>query len=348
MNTTKPIRLGIWGCGAMGNYHAKKFREDPRVELTACCDRHLPKARELAQTWQIPVVTQDFETLTRECDAITCALVDRDHAQAAQWAAQAGLPLFLEKPMARNCAETEELVGLFAQKQIPLVINFSKRNMPALAHARALIASGTLGVVQEARFAYLQSWLIDSSWGDWRTDSRWGWRTREDLSCHGVLGDLASHLFDATVFLLGQAQRPRFTVVQASRTPEENGLGGAWDEVQLQGLWETGGPVVSATWKVSHKSPGNLDTLTINLTGTLGCLEINTDNGRDSVLWTPAKGVPQRWTSPPVTSTYQGFVDVVLTPGLMHPNLPDGASGHEVQVLLDHAQAALLAAEERL
>lgn len=332
------VRLGLWGCGAMGAYHAQRFGGNLAVDLVACWDRDSARAAALAAKVGFRRVASNFEQLIEGCDAVSVALVDSEHAMAADRIAAAGLALFLEKPMGRNAAETAALAGRFAEKGLPLVLNFSKRNAPALNLARTRLTEGRLGSLTEGRFSYLQSWLVDQSWGDWRSDPRWQWRTTEAASCHGVLGDLGSHLFDAAAYLLGGPIG--FTGGIGRRTPREGQLGGAWDEIRLQA--GIGG--LSLSFEASRRAVGHLDDLIISLHGPLGRLDLDLGARKDQALWTPVDGPAQSVRALPVVSTYDAFVAVVagrelgITP-------PGGAEGYLVQGLIDEAHLALAASE---
>lgn len=331
------IRLGVWGCGAMGTYHAKRFAALSGFQLSTCLDRDRSRAVSLAQSFGIPHVADDATSFLTHCDAVACALIDKEHSAAGLAVAGAGLPLFLEKPMARNSGESLALHEAFLGKS-PLVVNFSKRNSPALAEVRRLVGLGSLGKLMSIRCHYLQSWLVDPTWGDWRHESRWQWRTTEEASCYGVLGDLASHLFDATLYLLGQAP-VTLTTASGTRTPQQETVGGAWESASLKG--HSGKTALS--WEVSRCARGHLDTMTLLVEGTLGTCFLDLESHRAEVLF----GTPEAsdaWRPVPETrSTYDSFL--ALCQGAPTEEVPTGADGHRVQLLLDEAHALLLAGE---
>ena len=337
------IRLGIWGCGAMGLYHAKRFSSLPGVSLVSCFDREPAKARELAAAGAIQHPARSLEEFLTDCDAVTCALIDRDHASAAQRVAQAGLALFMEKPLGRTAAETAEVVAQFHPSVMTFVVNFSKRNAPALPFAKAFLAQGRLGQIVSARFSYLQSWMVDPVWGDWRSESRWQWRTSDSLSCHGVLGDLVSHLADAARFLLGPDPAPSIASAKGRRSPVEGNWGGAWDEVLVEG--HAGPRLVPVVFEASRRAQGSLDAMTITLEGTDGTLSLDLENHRAEVLWRSRFSQTEEWLPCPTTSsTYEGFVDLLL--GKQPAPVPPGATdGHAVQEFLDLAHQKLLESE---
>ena len=331
----KPIRLGLWGCGAMGEYHAQRFSRNPGVELALCWDRDEARAKALTAKAGFLRVAGSVDELIAGCDALSCALVDAEHTAAALKAADAGLPLFLEKPMAATPAEAAGVATRFAQLGLPLVVNFSKRNAPALTLARTWLAENRLGPLRHAHFSYLQSWLVDDRWGSWRTEPRWQWRTTAEASCHGVLGDLGSHLFDAAGYLFGAPVT--LSSGMGTRTPVEGALGGAWEQARIEARIGDC-PVV---FEVGRRSPGHLDDLTISLEGTEGRLDLDLGARKDAVLWTPKSGEPRTVAAPPVVSTYDSFVDWVKgRPSTPLP--PGGVEGEIVQRLIEEAHRLLV------
>jgi len=334
------IRLGLWGCGAMGDYHAQRFSRNPGVELAVCWDRDQARATALAAKAGFHRAADSVEGLLAGCDALSCALIDSEHAAAALRAAGAGLPLFLEKPMGTSVPEAAEVAARFARQGLPLVVNFSKRNAPALTLARTWVAENRLGTLVGAHFSYLQSWLVDDTWGSWRTDPRWQWRTTEACSCHGVLGDLASHLFDAAGYLFGAPVT--LSGGTGARTPVEGSLGGAWERARLEARIGDC-PVV---FEVSRCAPGHLDDLTVTLEGTEGRLDLDLGTRKESGLWTRRGGRAGSVPAPGVVSTYDAFVAWVRGQ-IPDPPPPGGAEGYAVQRTIEDAHRLLTAGEGR-
>ena len=73
--------------------------------------------------------------------------------------------------------------------------------------ARALVEDGMVGEVRHIDAAYLQSWLVGTHWGDWRTEERWLWRLSGAHGSRGVLGDVGIHILDFASYVADQKPR---------------------------------------------------------------------------------------------------------------------------------------------
>jgi len=338
------IRLGIIGCGAMGEYHAKKFSALDGVALAACFDRDPVRSARFAARWNIPGPYSDLASFfeAHACDAVSCALVDSGHAEAALLAGKHRLPLFLEKPMAMNPLQSASLLDLYRDSRLPLGVNFSKRNFAAVCEARRLVRTGAVGRVTGASFGYLQSWLVDASWGVWTEEERWRWRTTESAGCLGVLGDLGSHLLDLARFILPGVSLV-FETARGSRTPRTADVGGAWEEVTASGFADQAGARFPVRLEMSRKAAGHLDHLFCTVTGESGTIELDLDRNRDGVLVAAASGIGAvERRGQPVAGSYADFISLVRCGEADRERLSArGEDGHAVQVLLDEVNRLL-------
>ncbi len=210
------VRIALVGTGSMAEYHYRKFSAIPGVDITACADHRESKAGAFAAKYGIPRSFDRIGALLdatgcEKCpgtpgraaiDAVSCAVVDRHHPRIAIACLERGIPLFCEKPMARTLTEALRMESARAPG-LPVVVNFSKRNAPALVALAKLVRDGSLGTIREIDASYSQSWLATGAWGDWRTSTTRRWRLSPTESTAGVLGDLGSHLVDAILAVTG-------------------------------------------------------------------------------------------------------------------------------------------------
>jgi predicted dehydrogenase len=338
--TPSLVRIGVVGSGGMAEYHVKKFAALPGVAVTACASRSAEHAREFARRLGIP----RWFASTRELagsDAVDCvstAIVDAGHAGAALEILDGGLAIFAEKPLARTLAEAEAMLAAARAAGVPARVNFSKRNVPALALARRLVSEGRLGAVRGASFSYLQSWLVQDSWGRWDVTPRWRWRVTSAASTGGVIGDLGSHLVDAVRFILGEIASVSCSSTSFTADPEAAGCPGAPDSFAAVLRMEAGYLV---TLRASWRARGFLDSLAFHVDGEQASMTVDLAQSRDSLLlFKPAAGTWSRVAAPPVRSTYELFVDAVThRPG----DGPDFAEGVAAQRVVE---ACLLSSRE--
>jgi predicted dehydrogenase len=364
------LPIGIVGSGAMAEYHAKRLSGIAGVSIAAVCD-HIPgKAREFALSRGIPASFSDPVDMcaSGEVDAASIASYDGAHAASAIAALERGLPVFCEKPMARRLDEAESMAVAVRRAAsrgaadgaaapgtaVPAIVNFSKRNGGLLDLASSLAAGGRIGGLRRIELGYLQSWLLQDSWGDWRTTPRWRWRLLESQSTYGALGDLGSHLFDAALVLAspslvgeggGKGARLEARSCSAVRfvpsgegAPEGRGSFESFEaELAL-------GPVEVAV-KAGWRFPGNLDEFKAVLHCEGGRIEVEPGRSRSSLRVVEDGGRSSEVEASPFASTYERFV--LLAEGRSSPRQgldPDFERGLAVQRAI--VDCALLAGSD--
>jgi predicted dehydrogenase len=354
------VRVGIVGSGGMAEYHVKKFSALPGVVVAGCCDRQAARAREFAARLRIPRwFGSAFELAGSSLvDCLATAVVDAGHATAALAALDRRLPLFAEKPLARTLAEASTLRDAAAAAGVPAMVNFSKRNAGALAAARRLVAEGRIGAVRGGSFTYLQSWLLQDSWGKWDETPRWRWRLSPSLSTCGVLGDLGSHVVDALLYVTGQAvSGVRCAVTALTPDPDAPGSPGAPDSF-CASLSTTDGALFSA--RGSWRAPGFIDTFAFQLEGEKGTISadlaasrdaVRVFDGAESAARMPRNTVAALRASAPWSetagsagpSTYELFIDAVRARQAARPDFADGLA---VQRIIDACSRSAREARE--
>lgn len=346
------VRLGIAGAGAMAEYQVGKFRQLPSCEVLACVDRKPGNAESFALRLGLERhFTSIYDLLdSGACTALSCAASDRHHARLALAAMERGLPVFCEKPLARTLAECELMAQKASATGLVNFVNFSKRNAPALAALKAVLASGEIGGIIAVEAEYLQGWVLSRVWGDWRTTPRWRWRLLPEESSAGVVGDLASHIVDALIYLFGDlTPRARTGSVDLAQA-----LGVAAPGASLPDEFSAGpGPVcvdlsadayapgeLPVSLRASWIEEGALDDFRICVRGSAANAILDLSRSRTEVeVHRLGASSPTIAAGPAVVSTYQRFVELVNGPRTVGtaslPELPDFAHGLKVQRVLD-------------
>ena len=111
-------------------------------------------------------------------------------------AAAAGKHLWIEKPVGRVPRETAEIAAAVLREGVRSIVGFNYRHAPAVQHARRLIESGALGVLDHFRSQWVAAYAANPR-------GALTWRFRRDEAGLGILGDLGSHAVDLAQFLLG-------------------------------------------------------------------------------------------------------------------------------------------------
>ena len=133
--------------GRMGLWHAKDLKSIvPGVELVAVSDVDKASAvrgsRELGVPWY-----QDYRKLLaiEGLDAV-CVVTSTDtHASISTEAAELGLNVFVEKPMATTVRDADRLAKAVRKSHVKLQVGFMRRFDPAYLHAKKMIEAGHIG-----------------------------------------------------------------------------------------------------------------------------------------------------------------------------------------------------------
>jgi predicted dehydrogenase len=336
-NSSK-VRVAIIGTGGMAGLQFKGFSQIPECEVVAACDVDAAKAGAFAEKHGIPRHFGDLDMLFRECavDAVTNVTPDRFHAPVSIHALHAGKHVLCEKPLAMNYKEAMDMVETAESRGLINMVNLTYRNSAALQKARELVSAGDLGEIVHVDMAYLQSWLVSTAWGDWRTNPTWLWRLSKAHGSTGVLGDLGIHAVDFASFPVG-----RITQVNARLKAFREFKGDthadytldANDTALIHVEFENGalGTIHTTRW-----ATGYLNTIQLRVFGAKGALRIDLDKSWDkfevSLGEDMQKAVWREIECPPTPTNYRRFIDSILQ-GMN--DQPDFRRGAEVQKVLD-------------
>jgi len=267
----------------MGSYYARSLSGCRDASLQACCDPTPEKLRSFAGRWEIPGLYTDWRDLCGDgsLTGVINASMDALHRDVLFRCVESGIPLLTEKPLACPLKDLKSL-GARRVRSFPGIINFSKRQSPAVEGARSLIGEGRIGTLHRMELHYRQGWALNHDFGDWHEDHAWTWRLSRECSPQGVLGDLGSHLFDLAEYLAGPVEALRCSTAVYPREPSS--LMGytldSPDEAAVQLSFRSG---VFGLLNATRTAPGEKDSLTVSVHGSRGSLKLDLENSRYGV-----------------------------------------------------------------
>jgi len=132
------LRVAVIGVGHLGKHHARILSSLPGVELAAVVDTNRPRAREIAAANRTHAAF-DYRDLLGRVDAVTVAVPTEIHRDIALPFLDAGVPVLVEKPMARSLAEADEMIAAASRAKVALAVGQTERFNPAVAAARLLL-----------------------------------------------------------------------------------------------------------------------------------------------------------------------------------------------------------------
>ncbi|WP_345028963.1 Gfo/Idh/MocA family oxidoreductase [Ravibacter arvi] len=216
------LRWGIIGCGNVTEVKSgPAFNLVPGSELVAVMRRDGALAEDYARRHGVPRWYNDADQLIDDPDvnAIYIATPPDSHLEYTRKALQAGKPVYVEKPMARNAEECAEMNRISAETGVPLYVAYYRRALPYFLKIKEIIDSKVIG---EIRSVHIQlHWQpYDEEVGP---DAKPRWRVFPELSGGGHFHDLASHQFDFLEFLLGPVATAKgFSANQAGLYPADD------------------------------------------------------------------------------------------------------------------------------
>ncbi|MCC3358786.1 Gfo/Idh/MocA family protein [Bacillus sp. REN16] len=200
----KKVRWGIIGCGNVTEVKSgPAFQKIDNSELVAVMRRTGELAKDYAQRHHVPKWYDNADELIqdREVDAIYIATPPGSHQEYTLKAAQAGKPVYVEKPMARNYEECVAMIKASKEANVPLYVAYYRRGQQRFLKIKELLESGAVGEVR-----YVSSTQYRKATED---PSNLPWRVQPELSGGGLFYDLASHTLDILDFLLGPIKEVR-------------------------------------------------------------------------------------------------------------------------------------------
>jgi 1,5-anhydro-D-fructose reductase (1,5-anhydro-D-mannitol-forming) len=192
------VRWGIIGCGDVTEVKSGPgFQKAEGSSLVAVMRRDRAKAQDYARRHGVPRVHGSAEDLVSdpEIDAVYIATPPDAHEPLARLAASAGKPCLVEKPMARDHAESLRMIEAFRSAGVPLWVAYYRRALPRFLKVRDLLTAGAIGRLTSVHVQVTDRLATGAEAANWRFDPA--------LAGAGLFLDLASHCLDLIDFLVG-------------------------------------------------------------------------------------------------------------------------------------------------
>jgi UDP-N-acetylglucosamine 3-dehydrogenase len=182
------LRVAVIGCGAIarrahlpgfspaGSPEAdladKRYRyggcEDTRIVAVVDIDR--AKAEAAARDFKVPECSTDWKAVvsSKDVDIVSIAAPNYLHAEVAIQAMKNGKHVLVEKPMAINLAEADQMVQLSKKAGVLLMCEQTMRFSGENAVAKDLVARGLIGKIRSFRSRHSHAgphlWSPSSTW----------------------------------------------------------------------------------------------------------------------------------------------------------------------------------------
>lgn len=202
-STATSVRVGLVGAGSVGARHARTLAGLPGVELVGLVDAVPGAADALAAELGVPVVEDVDRLLAHRPDGVWLCVPPFAHGELELAAVAAGVPFFVEKPLATGVAVAEQVAAAVAAAGLPTATGYHWRHLDTVAAARAVCAAH-------------RPRLVDATWLDTVPPPAW-WSRRERSG--GQVVEQLTHVLDLARLLAGEVAEVR--AVAAPSTAED-------------------------------------------------------------------------------------------------------------------------------
>jgi predicted dehydrogenase len=203
----EPIRVAVVGCGRIADLHEMGYRGRDDACIVAVCDSKGRRARRLAKEWGVEKVYTDYARLLEnpEIDLVELLVPHHLHAEMTVLACQKGKHVSVQKPIAMNVAEADEMIAAAEQAGVVLRVYENFVFYPPHVRARQMIEAGEVGEPQMIRI-HVGTGKSETGWKV--PLDAWLWRFKDEKDSGGVLVfDHGYHLFSLAYNLMGPVER---------------------------------------------------------------------------------------------------------------------------------------------
>ena len=276
----RSIGIGIIGGGYMGKAHSVAmaavgavFDTGLRPRLEMICATTDASAERYRAAYGFARATSDWRVLVADptVQAVMIASPQDTHRAIAEAAFARGLPVFCEKPLGADLADSRAMVAAAAASGCVNMVGFNYIRTPASQFARALIAAGEIGEITWFRGEHSEDFDADAT-----RPATW----RNHGVANGTMGDLAPHMVNAALALMGPIARLSADIAAVHKNrPGANGVPN--DDIgQFMCRFENG---AMGHLSFSRVSTGRKMGYAYEITGTKGAIRFDQED--QNALW---------------------------------------------------------------
>jgi UDP-N-acetylglucosamine 3-dehydrogenase len=143
------IRCGVIGLGWFGEHHVDTMKQLPQCEVMAVCTRTKARLDEIAEKYNVPKRYTDYHDMLadEEIDMVSVVTHVNDHFRITVDALRAGKHVFLEKPMAGEEKECDNIVKEAKNTEQCFMVGHICRFDTVYALVKEEIEAGNLGKI---------------------------------------------------------------------------------------------------------------------------------------------------------------------------------------------------------
>lgn len=221
----KTVNIGVIGTGSIANNaHMPAYQNCPNARIVAIADIDENALQSSKEKFNVPHAFTDYHDLLAldEVDAVSICTPNYVHKDAALAALRAGKAALVEKPLAMNAQEAQEIVDVARETGTKCMTAFVSRYGAEAQVLKRYAESGELGDIYYGRAQMLRRRGIPG----------WGVFGQKDKQGGGPLIDLGVHVLDLALWLMGHPKPVSVSGISVTKFGNREGV------VGLMGQWD--------------------------------------------------------------------------------------------------------------
>ena len=146
----RQVEVAVIGTGWCGGIRAETLSRSALVDKLHICEIRPERLEEVRKLTNPATATFDYQDIVRNDDikvVYISTTPEQTHFPIARDCLRAGKHVLLEKPIALELWEADELIAIAKRNHVKFTIGYSQRFNPKIAYAKKQITDGTLGRV---------------------------------------------------------------------------------------------------------------------------------------------------------------------------------------------------------
>lgn len=189
------MRIAVIGLAGVGGVHVNKLSQISEAELVCVCDIVSDIGKQFGDKYKIKSYTSAQEMFEKEkLEGVILATPPKSHYPLTKLAAENGVHVLVEKPMASTVEDCQKMIDICKNKKATLMVGHKKRFVPVMVRLKQLI-DGDLGPIRYMLHRYPHPWMSNKDWF-WAEDDG-----------GGPILENAVHAADILGFLMGDVER---------------------------------------------------------------------------------------------------------------------------------------------
>lgn len=190
------LKIGLLGAGKISKRHINCIANRNDAEIVAVCDVNEESIEQFKKHSGIngtAIVYFDAQEMydSGELDAVIICTPHSLHFHQAMRALEAGLHVFLEKPMVTNAKDAKDLAERAATSGKIMTVGYNTSATPVFGYLKEIIDTERFGKLELVNGYLCQNWLAATQ-GQWRQEP--------EISGGGQAYDSGAHLMNSLVW----------------------------------------------------------------------------------------------------------------------------------------------------